>query len=60
MQRVQEFWEAETRASPDMQPVATLVLDSTLAPDGPQYSVQHGIHWQESSTRELYMSGSRA
>ena len=53
-QRVQEFWEAETRASPDMQPVATLVLDSTLDVDDPGYCVQHGIHWQEKSTRDLY------
>ena len=44
---VQNFWAAATRPSPDAKPLAVL---RSVAGE----KVQHGIHWQEYTTAELF------
>lgn len=45
--KIENFWAANTRPSPDRSPVATM---TTLEGE----KVQHGVHWQEKTLKELY------
>ena len=45
--KIENFWAANTRPSPDRSPVATM---TTLEGD----KVQHGVHWQEKTLKELF------
>ena len=44
---IQQWWKKSTKASPDKRPSVTL----TLA-DGTE--VRHGIHWQQSTAKEIF------
>lgn len=45
---VQTFWTASTKAAPDKNPFVKVELE-----DGT--TVCHGIHWQQKSTREIFL-----
>ena len=51
--KIQESWANNTRPSPDMCPIAKMLVDKDL-PAEEGGVVTHGIHWQECTDREMY------
>ena len=44
---IQQCWKQQTKASPDKKPSVKLTLEDGTV-------VEHGVHWQQKSTREIF------